>query len=96
LGQRLMPEKRSVVVDCKSKPDAMDRFYGDCRFCFKVFAQFTDKYIHAPAQEKVILAPNVYQHFFSFDHFVLMFTKKPQQVGFLTGNIESFVRCCNF
>ena len=60
----------------KAEANAMNSFQHNTWFGFQVLAQFTDKYIHAAAQEKIILAPNVDQHFFPLYYLVRMLTKK--------------------
>ena len=67
---------------------AVDGFQVDLWVGFKIFSQFGDEHIHAPAQEIVVLAPNVQQDFFSFQDTIGMFAKKFQEVGFFLGEVE--------
>ena len=43
----------------KTEPNAMDCFQVDLGIGFKVFSELGDEYVHAPAQEIIILTPDV-------------------------------------
>jgi hypothetical protein len=59
-------DKSSDLRRIESEPDTMDGLQIDLGICFEILPQFGDEYIHAPAQEIVIFAPDIQQHFLPF------------------------------
>jgi len=43
----------------EAEPHSMDRLQVDLWICFEIFSQFGDEYIHTPAQEIVVFAPDI-------------------------------------
>ena len=81
---------RSGLLGVESEADAMDSFEVHLWVGFKIFPQFGNEYVHAPAEEIVVFAPDVEQDLFSFKDAVGVFAKKFQQIGFFLGQIEDF------
>jgi hypothetical protein len=55
------PEKQAALQGwrIKTEPNAMDCLQVDLGVGFKVFSEFGDEYVHASAEEIVILTPDV-------------------------------------
>lgn len=67
---------------------AMDRFKVHLRVGFKVFPQFGNENVHAPAEEVIVFAPDIKQDFLSFEDAVGVFAEELQQIGFFLGEVE--------
>src|SRR5258706_232145 len=69
----------------------MDGLQVDIRVSLKVFSQLGNEYVHASAQEIIVLAPYIHQHLLPFEDTVGMFAEEFKQVCFLLREIEYFL-----
>ncbi len=65
----------------------MDGFNKNGRIGLKIFSEFGNEYIHAPAQVKIVIAPNFHEDFFSRKDPVWIFAEIQKQLGFPLGDI---------
>src|SRR5579871_2410091 len=83
---------QKLVLWCiEAETYSVDGFQVHLRIGLEILPQLGDEYIHAPAEEVVVLAPHVEQHLFPFQDTVGMFAEKFQEIGFFLGEVEHFL-----
>src|ERR1700744_3001968 len=75
----------------KTESYAMYCFQVDLGIGLEIFSELGDKHIHASSQKIIVFAPDIQQHFFSFQYPVGMFAKEFQQVRFFLCKVENFL-----